>query len=421
MIVFYRPGSGEPAAAVVRMYGDAYIQSIGYNAPLPDHVIGNETVYLFGVRFTEQELVAIADQATDIVFIDHRDDNNKFIESIRQKHQHFNSKIKTITDENTPMSIQVWKHFFPREEVPRAIQYFGQYMVWDLSDQCVIYFNYGLVTLQRDQLETWLSLIRNENQMVDKILHRGKEFYSYYDALHQIYASFLVYKTTINKVPVLAANTRIVNSMMFDYVDKDKAKLGVLYAWQPKQKIYSVSLYRLHDDDTNAAEIANNYFGGGSSFAAGFRWESLPFHQRRQHKDLLQGVNLAKAEKTVQDSIQGSGNLSEETPLQRLISDNNQRQSYQQYEAVINGSPVIAANLPHLSWKINRRIIKAADIKVSWFWNAREGSYGLLVKDLNLQQTNSEDVAKRLGLQEYFISQLRDNCSVINVPQLPFD
>lgn len=402
MIVIYRPRSGEPAAAIANIAGITFCHQANYNSSLPENLLINTRIYLFGVTYTEHELDWMAEAVEDIYFFDHRDKNIQFMESARKNNSKLDRKLTIFGDQDIPMTIQVWNHFFPdNEKIPDAVYYFGKYMVWDLEDISVLHFHYGLSLLPVDQIDTWKTLIRNENNIIATTLKRGRMFHKYYDAINQIYADELVYDTEFDGIPVVAANTRTaVNSLMFDYTKHDVAIFGLLYQWDNKNEVYIVSIYKLNGSEYAASDLAAAYGGGGSSQAAGFRCKELPFKQMKRSNNVIKDVDLKGSNKIVDDVMQQE-KCDEESMLHMEIHKKNQKHSYAQYESTIYNHPVVMANLPHLAWSVDTRCVKTADIKVSWYWSGKHGQYVMMFKDLTESQTDLTKILQTLQITKY--------------------
>ena len=169
-----------------------------------------------------------------------------------------------------------WKYCFPGEDMPLTIKYLGRYDVWDLADDKIIYFQYGIKTLQdimNPEDNKWLGLFRT-NEYCSDIIEHGKIIKKYIDNENASFIKRFMFETEIDGIKAIAVNRGGTSSQLFDSVDTEN-KIMMPFIKMPNGK-WTVSLYT-SDKDIDCSVIAKKYDGGGHRGAAGFQCDKLPF------------------------------------------------------------------------------------------------------------------------------------------------
>ncbi len=383
-IIYYRPGAGECAAAIALKAGVDEARMVGYGQPFPSWMTRSETSYLVGIVPKAFEMEELCEHC-DVIFIDHRDDNiDAMKESIKLKQL----KVQMVTDTETPMSVLTWKHFFPDDPVPECVSLYGRYKIWDLDDRVQI-FNTGCRLLKTNKISTWTSFLNNENDIFETTMARGVAMQRYYDMVDDYAANHMVFETEMDDVRVYAANTRAVSSTVFDRILKDGPngpQHGILYQYDVRRKAYSLTIYDLVDSPkVSSAEMAKKHGGGaGSSSVANFHalFGKLPFEQRPGCPELNGEPDFLDI-KNIEDKV-----LEDEPIMEQAIDHEHSMDTYkQQLVDMNNGDKAVVANLMHLEWSVDHRIIETAKWKIAWCWVAQDGEpnngcYRLLVQSL---------------------------------------
>lgn len=382
MIAFYRPSAGVCAAAIGSLYGNIdYSREIGYGSALPMHLIHeNEPVYLFGISFNRQEMEYLCSKCP-VTFIDHRQENIDFVNSLNM----FN--ITMICNPDEPMSVQTWKHFCPHKEVPKAVELFGNYMMWRLNPE-VLSFHYGCVMLDMETSDIWKALILNTDNIVEKTIERGSLYLQYIDILNTEVANDLIYPTTMDGVPILAANIRMSDSLFFTKVNTEGYELAAQYHWVWETQSFRINLTRLNKSvGYSAAVMAKKYGGNGTEGAAGIVIKDIkpPFRQMaiRDDEPFHQIWKYTKSEELLTRVPRA---------VVQMAEQQKRKNGWAQYTTTINGQPVSCLNYPTLDWVINPKHTSISDYQISWVWESG-GRYRLMVLPL----TPSFNVSK-LGL-----------------------
>ena len=179
MICLYRPFGCECAAAIARLAGVVYVRPIMPCARLPEDVPRGEIVCLFGVTFGQKETAYLAKTSAGIVFFS----NDSGEISLMQSYcidPGIRSMLQMPADVNVPLTVQVWRHLFPHEDLPAAVHQLGR-LELGYSDPEDRYFyealvDMGLFNLPPDQLDEWIPLLHNEYNIVNILIGRTHYF-----------------------------------------------------------------------------------------------------------------------------------------------------------------------------------------------------------------------------------------------------
>ncbi len=434
-ICLYRYGSGMCAATIAVNHGCAYAKPVQYESTLPLlHIQPGEIVYLFNVTSAPYDLEELSKLAKEVHFFDHRLD-------LLEEMQRFGHGIIVHGDGTKSMTEEVWDYFCPGQPIPLSAKLQGQYIMWDLVDPQVLNFFYGSKTLQLSKEQTWVDLLNNTSGCVDRVLVTGEGICKYFTKRDQIIAKDLVYKTTIDGLPALVANTRICNSLMFDQVKnvRDVAdNLAILYQWDPKHHVFNFTLSKLKtkNDDSrfSVGELARKYNGGGSVDVGGFRCErnKFPFNihgtpedgTMQYSDDLYQALN--------DEFLRVDGHPGIRNVLQNIL----ETESIGQSETRIGTVPIVACNLPHLAWQVNRWHTNYSGVKLSWVWEPwmmlcgncnttnQAGAYRLMIEPCSGDQTPVDEILSYLANNSNFCihhQNRTDHRVVLHTAELPFE
>lgn len=383
-IVYYRPGAGECAAAIALKAGVHEAYMLGYSQPFPNWTSLDEDIYLLGLIPRAYELQDLVKNG-NVTFIDHRNDNIATMEKLCNQ---YNLKIQMVVSDTVPMTVLTWQYFFPNIPIPACVELFGRYKIWDIDDR-VLEFNAGCRIQQTNKISTWLQFLDNTDNIFENTMQLGKTIREYYDTIDAYAANHMVFETEMEGVRIYAANTRTASSQIFKYVKTegpDRPQHGVLYQWDRRRKAYSLTIYDLVDKPSiSSTELAKKHGGGGGSSAvANFHamFDKLPFEQRAGAVALNGAPDMLDI-KDIEDRI-----LEQDSVMERAIDHEHTMAAYkQQLIALDDGDKAIVANLMHLEWATDYRIVNTAKWKIAWCWIAQDddvhkGCYRIMKKSL---------------------------------------
>ena len=171
-----------------------------------------------------------------------------------------------------------WRHFFPDEPEPRAVELLGLYDVWDMADEAVLPFQYGMrmqSTDPRDHYPLWKMLFESESRTLVPIFNQGETILVYQTEENRKYCNFSAFETMLGEHRGIALNRMMTNSMVFESVwDPVRHDLMIAFGWTGAK--WTVSLYTMKPE-VDCSALARQYGGGGHRKAAGFSCEALPF------------------------------------------------------------------------------------------------------------------------------------------------
>lgn len=245
-----------------------YIE-INYNRSFPfDKIRLNEEVII--VDFSLQkpgDFEKLLEITPNIIWIDHH-------KTAIEKHAHLDGKLKGVRCVGISGCELTWGYFFNNSLAPNVVRLLGDYDVWA--------FKFGKTT---NEFQAGIRLYdtKPESVMWDKWLdcgyypqeeiEKGSIVLQYRNNYYADLIRKWAFSTEFDGYKVIACNTGLVSSQLFDSVEEDY-DIMMPFVFDGKQ--WTISLYT-KKPEIDVSEIAKKYGGGGHKQAAGFVIDKLPF------------------------------------------------------------------------------------------------------------------------------------------------
>lgn len=285
MICFYHSKDldGHCSGAIVKKkYPAAEMIGIDYPDPFPADKLNGEDVIMCDFSLQPfSRMIHAAAQAKSFTWIDHHSSAIKDWEAVKKAYDSVNiDKIKAVVDVKFAGCELTWKHLFPDEKMPIAVQLLGRYDVWDKSDKRTDSFQLGVKaknTDPADENNAWDFLFNLEDGVTefDRLVEEGKVIKDYSDKMNAEAAEDMAFEVKFEGIKFIAAN-KAGGSHTFDTVfdpNKHDAMLAFIYL---KSQQWKVSMYTTKQG-IDLSIIAKKYGGGGHKTACGFESKELPF------------------------------------------------------------------------------------------------------------------------------------------------
>jgi oligoribonuclease NrnB/cAMP/cGMP phosphodiesterase (DHH superfamily) len=277
------------AAIVLRAHPDAVLYPINYGDPFPWALFQKDKprdlVYMVDFALQPWSGMERLAKLCDLVWIDHHE----------TAIANWTCNRKTAVDGANSSTGQgacllVWRHLFPDEPVPDAVELISKWDVWDHDDPQVVHFQYGMQGVDNDPgARIWVDLLNVGDPISEARVfvteQRGKTIWQYEQRQNAQRIKALRFDTELSGLRCLAANVGLVSSKLFDAVWDPKA-YDCMLTFHHRKGCWNVSLYS-DKPSVHCGEVAKQYGGGGHKGAAGFQCDALPFDlpTRGKHAD----------------------------------------------------------------------------------------------------------------------------------------
>jgi len=284
VVVFYHSGDLDGDASAAILYRHLKEQSViligvEYGASIDEIALTKDADIVYVVDFTFEPFDRMIElsKATNLIWIDH---HKSSVEAVKRNE---NISFKGSLVENTKSAAYLsWEYFNPNLEVPYAIKQISLFDTWyHNNNEEILNFYDGLeATCKMNPLDDiWNRLFKNrdDRELENKIIDKGKIIRDYNILKHKEYASEHAFETEFEGYKAIVLNIGIPGSIKFNSV-WDGSKYDIMIGFsRRKNHIWKISLYsdKKHID---CSAICKKYGGGGHKSAAGFEThEEIPF------------------------------------------------------------------------------------------------------------------------------------------------
>jgi len=276
LILHHSDFDGFCSAAIAKLKNPNYETiSLDYGMDLekviPWDKVENGNVIL--VDFTLEPfdyMVKLNNLAKSFIWIDHHHT------SIVEANKLGLGDVEGIRRDGTAACELCWEYFYPNKSLPDAIYLIGCLDVFNLVDDRIFAFNYGLEGYETDpskNFEVWKELLTG-TELFDKILYEGKVVEKYVKQQDAMIAEKNCFVIDFEGVKFLALNTAKKRSLQFDAVI-DKYEHDAILTFKYANGAWNYSLYASKNQDIDLSIIAKKYGGGGHKSACGFHTKHL--------------------------------------------------------------------------------------------------------------------------------------------------
>lgn len=260
-------------AIVRRKFPDCELIGWDYGYPIPDLGYQNKVI-LIDISFPIEEMLKIADN-NELIWVDHHISARKEYENCIDIRK---TNIKYIYQLGIAACEIGWKHFFPDEEMPKAIKLLGEYDTWreagtDYWNETILPFQFYMRTICTSP-ETFPYEVLNEfPSVLDEIIYNfidaGKSILKYQEQQDRLNCERGAFdRIGYNGFRLLCLNQTAFSSDTMKSV-YDPEKHEILVGFNYSGSFWRVSLRTLKED-IDVSQIAKANGGGGHVRAAGF-------------------------------------------------------------------------------------------------------------------------------------------------------
>lgn len=275
---------GHCSGAIIRAkYPECVMIGTDYNRPFNWDCIGpDEIVYMVDMSLQPfDRMVRLADTCGHLVWIDHH-------KTAMDDYSKCGRHIGGLREIGKAACELVWEYFSPDPVLtPAPVYLLGRYDVFDLEDDTVLHFQYGMRALDTDPADPktialWETLLCLDDRIRDRIADRiediccaGRHILNYINTDNGKYARSAAFSVELDGMRCIAINKMATNSQLFDSVwNQDRYDAMLAFGW--RNGGWVVSLYS-DKPDVDVSRVAKNHGGGGHANAAGFHCRHLPF------------------------------------------------------------------------------------------------------------------------------------------------
>lgn len=270
---------GRCAAAIVKYARQGMVSSnfieMDYKDPFPfGKIEKDEKVYIVDFSLKPNVMNKLLEITETIIWIDHHKTAIEY-EPLYNKDIHgYRNGI-----EKGPSGCELtWRHIFPGQEMPRAVQLVGDRdsWRWEFGDETK-HFNLGLEIQDTSPCsDVWVTLIEEGNTIRGEgflyhVINDGKTCLAFRDNFCKDYIKSYGWEIIFEGHKCFACGIYRFGSEKFgDLIDKYDICLSFEY-------LGSNWIVGLYSKTVDVSRIAKKYGGGGHVGAAGFTSDSLPF------------------------------------------------------------------------------------------------------------------------------------------------
>lgn len=264
---------GKAAAFVVARYehlctkpNPTEVVSMNYGKPFPlETVAAGERVWIVDFSIDPLEMIALLGRTRDVVWIDHH-------KTAIEKYAGFPEEIAGIREDGTAGCVLAWRHCFPNEPLPRAIELIGDRDVWAWKyGQETANFCAGAQMMNtHPHSDFWRHMLSDSHQFV-RVCDQGATVNAYRAQFYADMLKSIGFEADLDGYRCLCLNAARVGSESFGEGIKE---YDICSSFYHDGKQFTVSLY---SEKIDVSEIAKAHGGGGHTGAAGFQCAELPY------------------------------------------------------------------------------------------------------------------------------------------------
>lgn len=272
--VFYHTDmDGHTSAAIIRnMFPDAVCIPVNYGRECKfDRIFKGTTMYVVDFAF-DLETMKKLNEEYELIWIDHH--------PVIDEYAQLGFNPRGLRRKDVSAAHLVWEYFHPNESIPDTVRYVSDYDTWSKKYKESNYFVYssGMIDTKPGKFTdvTWKRLLTDKTYVANMVAV-GKEISDYVNLYNKLVCEDICFETEFDGLPVLAANIKTTNSMIFDSMKSEfsKYKLQVIFGYFPNISASRYSVFSI--SDVNAGNVCKRYGGGGHAGAAGFIRVEHPF------------------------------------------------------------------------------------------------------------------------------------------------
>ena len=271
---------GHCSGAIVRhFHPECEMIGTDYNRPFDwDKIERGEIVYMADMSLQPfDRMIRLADHCAHLVWIDHH-------KTAIDEYNRYGRHIGGLRENGKAACELAWEYFSPEPVLtPVPVHLLGRYDVFDLEDDAILHFQYGMRALDTDpadqaSMELWNLLLSRDVGMaeaVDNICCAGRHILNYINTDNEKYARSAAFSVNMDGVRFIAINKMSTNSQLFDAVwNQDRYDAMLTFGW--RNGGWVVSMYS-DKPGVDVSRVAKDHGGGGHANAAGFHCRDLPF------------------------------------------------------------------------------------------------------------------------------------------------
>lgn len=257
-------------AIVKYKYPDCKLIGIDYGDRFPWKILSdNEEVFMVDFSLQPYSDMLKLNEMVDLTWIDHH-------KSAIEEHKKMPLReADTILNTSLAACELAWHLIFNTTLIPKAVHWLGRYDVWDHKEVQTLPFQYGMRLRADDPCDNmtfWKSVFEN---FPEDILLEGQTVLDYVENHNSKYIRATGFKTELDGLRCIAANSQLTNSQLFDTIwDNKRYDAMLTFGWKKGQ--WTVTLYS-DKKDIDVSKIAKARGGRGHKGAAGFQCKELPF------------------------------------------------------------------------------------------------------------------------------------------------
>ena len=269
VICFYHGADldGKCSGAIVKnVFPDAKLIPCDYGYKIDWSLINKDTVVIMtDFSFPKDDMIRLKKESKQFIWIDHHISKINELKDI---------EFDGLRVDGTAACILTWK-YFNKQNIPYSVELLGRYDVWDLVDEDVLRFQYGIRQYDCNpiNIEFW-GFVFFDVMFVDNVLKDGKLLCNYIIADNKLRVNGLGFLTKFRSYTILAANISYVSSLFFeDHPEVNNVDILMPFSWNGKS--WKISMYTKLDE-VDVSKICYEFGGGGHKKAAGFTTKELP-------------------------------------------------------------------------------------------------------------------------------------------------
>lgn len=258
-----------------RKFPEAKLIGWDYGNPIPwDQIDLNEQVIMIDISFPMFDMMSLLSKTgNQLTWIDHHISAKKEYDAWEDKEKF---QINYIYQLGIAACEIGWKHFFPDEKLPRAVELLGKYDTWRKDeewDEFVLPFQYGMrqICTSPETFHPRFLLGGTDYEIGSRIapvIDKGAAILSYQEQQDMLACQRSSFEMEFEGLRAICLNQGAFSSNTLQTV-YDPEKHDIMLGFQYNGKFWNVSL-RSAKDNIDVSVIAKSRGGGGHRAAAGF-------------------------------------------------------------------------------------------------------------------------------------------------------
>lgn len=284
-------------AIMKRKFPEATMIGWDYGESVPyEKLTEGEEIMMADISFPMEDMKKVATNShNQMTWIDHHVSAIKDYEIYAGMNSAF---CTAVLDDTISACEGTWKHLFPEEEMPRAVNLLGIYDTWrqdELTaswDETIIPFQYGMRARCADYDQFIPALFGSDTHLLDNIITDGYAIIAYQDKQNATNCEKNSFEKIFGGYRTICLCGGPFNSKTFESVyDENRHDLMMPFSYNGQTNLWTVSLYTTKDY-VDCSELARSQGGGGHKKAAGFqvRYINNLIHVKDSGPEYYKGV-----------------------------------------------------------------------------------------------------------------------------------